>query len=263
MIRIVCPLLILAGSFTAGAQDTFKLAPPRLKYASIFFDRSAHIQLAFAQPGTAIHYTLNNHEPALSDAVYRHPLVIKKGFTTLKARVFGEGFLPSETVAATFIGSGLPIVQLTASAPNARFPGKGNASFYDNQGGIADLHHTNWMGYQGDSVVIDMELEKQSKITGVLGNFLQDHGSWIYLPQQIRLYYYNEAAHAYRELANTTIPANRVEPGNTCVYQLVRPATAVKAKKLRLILQPLKKLPAIHPGAGQPAWLFIDEIKVY
>lgn len=263
MMRVVCHLLTLACSFSTGAQDTFKLAPPMLKYASIFFDRSVNIQLAFAQPGTAIHYTLNNREPALSDKVYRHPLLIKEGFTTLKARVFGKGFLPSETISTTFIQSGLPIAQLTASTPNARFPGKGHLSLYDNEGGIADLHNINWTGYQGDSVVIDIELEKQSKITGVLGNFLQDHGSWIYLPEQIRLYYYSEAAKAFKELAAVTIPSDKVNSGSSCVYQLLRPPTAIKTKKLRLIIQPLKKLPAIHPGAGQPAWLFIDEIKVY
>ena len=263
MIRVVCSLLILACSFTAGAQDTFKLAPPRMKYASIFFDRSAEVQLAFAQPGASIHYTFNNREPAISDAVYQHPLVIKKGFTTVKARVFGDGFLPSETIAATFIQSGLPVKQMSASTPNARFPGKGKSSLYDNEGGIADLHSTNWMGYQGDSVVIDIELEKYAKITGILGNFLEDHGSWIYLPQQIRLYYYSEAAHAYKELANTAIPSDKVTPGSTCVYQLLKPSFRIKAKKLRLILTPLQKLPASHPGAGQPAWLFIDEIKVY
>ncbi len=171
MMRIVCHLLTLACSFSAGAQDTFKTGAAHAEICIHFFDRSVNIQLAFAQPGTAIHYTLNNRDPALSDPVYRHPLLIKEGFTTLKARVFGKGFLPSETIATTFIQSGLPIAQLTASTPNARFPGKGHLSLYDNEGGIADLHNINWTGYQGDSVVIDIELEKQSKITGVLGNF--------------------------------------------------------------------------------------------
>jgi hypothetical protein len=32
---------------------------------------------------------------------------------------------------------------------------------------------------------------------------------------------------------------------------------------LKLVLLPLKIIPAWHPAKGNHAWLFIDEIKVY
>ena len=109
--------------------------------------------------------------------------MIRKTFTTLKAKVFGKGFLPSETVAVTFIKDGLKIKSVQATEPDEKYPGNGPQTLFDNEGGMANSQSKNFMGYQTDSVDINVSLEKKQKINSVFLDFLRDYGSWIFLPQ--------------------------------------------------------------------------------
>ncbi len=115
MKKLLLPLLTLLFFNHCIGQQLFQLAPPVLQYHSAFFKDSETASLKFAQPGTKIYYTLNGAEPTQKDAVYHQPIVIKKSLTTLKAKVFGNGYLPSETIQATFIKDGLKIKSIEQS----------------------------------------------------------------------------------------------------------------------------------------------------
>ncbi len=245
------------------AQQQFQLAPPMLQYTSAFFSGSAIVSLHFAQPGTQIFYTLNNKEPTEKDAVYQSLIEIKKSFTTLKAKVFGNGFLPSETMRVTFIKDGLKIKSIEQSTPNEKFPGNGEKTLFDNEGGIADMRNKNFFGYQQDSVQINVTLEKKQKIKSVLLDFLQDEGSWIFLPQLIRVYYFNESKNSYELMGRKEISSDTIVKGSATVFELINATEKVKAGKLKIIIEPLQSMPEGHPGKGKQAWLFIDEIKIY
>ena len=105
---IIFVMLLFAGNY-CKAQSSVQLAPPLMKYYSVFFKDASIVELKFAQPGTQIHYTLNNQQPTEQDQVYSKPIRVKKSFTTVKAMAAGEGFLNSETVSATFIKDGIKI----------------------------------------------------------------------------------------------------------------------------------------------------------
>src|SRR4051794_35976916 len=83
-------------SFASFSQSTFQLAPPLIKYRSVFFKDTAMLAIQFQQAGAEIHFTLNNDEPSENDALYKEPIVIKDKQVTVKARSFGKGFLPSD-----------------------------------------------------------------------------------------------------------------------------------------------------------------------
>ena len=58
---ILIPLL-LAG-FCCTAQFFLQWVRTLIKYHAVFFKNSTSAELEFAQQGTVIHYTLNNHQP--------------------------------------------------------------------------------------------------------------------------------------------------------------------------------------------------------
>ena len=219
--------------------------------------------LKFAQPGTKIFYTLNGAEPTQKDAVYHHPVVINKSLTTLKAKVFGNGFLPSETVQATFIKDGLKIKSIEQSLPNEKYNGNGTTTLIDNEGGIADMHSKNFLGYQQDSVEINITLDKKQPVHSVLLDFLRDEGSWIFSPQKIAIFYFDDAKNEFESMNKREIIADTIAKPNACVFEVVKAGARVNTDRLKIILQPLQSIPGWHPGKGKQAWLFIDEIKIY
>ncbi|SRR5258705_7792622 len=263
MNRIFLPGLIILFFNCCHAQQQFQLDAPMLKYSSVFFTGSAIASLKFEQPGTQIFYTVNNKEPTENDAVYQKPILIKKPQTTLKAKVFGNGFIPSETIEATFIKDGLKIKSIQQTRADEKFPGNGQGTLIDNEGGIADLHNKNFLGYQQDSVEINITLEKKEKIDSVLLNFLQDHDSWIFLPQEIKVFYFNKKTKAFELMAKKEISGNTIAKGSSTVFEIVKSPGKLISDKLKIVLKPLQSLPGGHPGEGKQSWLFIDEIKIY
>ncbi|MEP7232824.1 MAG: chitobiase/beta-hexosaminidase C-terminal domain-containing protein [Ginsengibacter sp.] len=244
-------------------QEQFQLAPPMLNYTSTFFKESTAVSLKFAQPGTQIFYTLNKSEPTRQDAAYKNPILIKKPLTALKAKVFGNGFLPSETVQVTFIKDGLKIKSIKQSTANKKFPGNGDATLFDNQGGIEDLHNKNFLGYQNDSVEINVTLEKKQPIHSLLLDFLQDNGSWIFLPQRIQVFYFDNSKNGYEFFGAKEIAPGTIIKGSSTVFEMINTGKKINSNRLRIIIEPLQSIPEGHPGKGTPAWLFIDEIKIY
>jgi hypothetical protein len=247
----------------ASAQDTFQLAPPLLKYPSVFFTKTATIDIQFAEPNTQICYTLNGQDPTENDPIYTHPLSISTNFITVKARVFSKNYKPSDVVEATFIKDGLPIKSVESSTPNPKYKGSGASTLIDNKGGITAISSKTWLGFQTDTVEIILNLTKKEKVKKVFLNLLRDYGSWIFLPEKIDAYFYNDKTKSFQILDNQVFNQEKNLNGSFYTPSVLEAKKSVKTDKIKIQLHLLKSMPAWHAGKGQKSWIFIDEIKVY
>lgn len=255
-----CVLLIII-SFNSFSQQRFQLAPPLLQYRSVFFNDTAMLKLKFQEASTSIRYTLNSNEPTENDFLYTKPVIIKDKIVTVKARAFGKNFLPSESVQATFIKNGLAIESVEFTRPDEKYPGTGDRILFDNMGGVPQSSATSWMGFQNDTVNINVTLKQQQKVTELLLNFLQDEGGWVFLPETVNLY--TLEATKYNLIGSIHPFTNTATPGSSCVYKIIAPGSSVKTKKLLVQIVTVKNIPEWHEAKGKHAWLFIDELKVY
>jgi Fn3 associated len=263
MSKIFLSLLLLCISTFCKCQLPVQLAPPLLKYQSIFFKNTASFQLKFNQAGTQIYYTLNNRQPTIKDMVYSKPIQIKKRLVTVKAMVAGAGFLNSEIVLANFVKDGLKIKSVQQTQSNPRFPGNGINTLIDNEGGLTDLNSNTWLGYQQDSVEINIVMETRQQLSTVLFNFLQNHDKWIFLPGQIQVFYFDERKQLFQLMAASVFSANEIVSGATCKQISITAPKKVSTGKIKILMKGVKSIPEMHPGRGLPGWLFIDEIKCY
>lgn len=193
------PLFISCQSFC----QQFQLAPPMLKYPSGFFSGNTSFEVIFKQPGAAVHYTLNGKVPTENDLVYTKPVSISNK-TIVKVKAFGKDYLPSETVTANFIKDGKAIDKIQFSKPNEYYANAKADVLHDNIGGIVNYRSGTWLGYDSDTVTISVDLKKKEKINTVLINLLQDENSWIFLPEQLQVSYYNDKRKTYLPLGKET-----------------------------------------------------------
>lgn len=258
-------LFVLIGSILTplSAQNTFQLAPPYLQYESVFFERSATVSMEFNQANTRIHYTTNGEDPDEKDPVYTRPLQLKKNFTILKAKVFGPGFLPSDIVEVTFFKQGLKVENISTTLPHARYPGKGKATLIDNLGGSVSSSSNTWMGFQSDTVLLMMDLAKPQKVKQVLLHVLQNQGAWIFSPQKMEIYAARSGTGEWDLLGKKTWDSSQKSDQKQCLALFLTPEKQIKTRQIILKVYPLAKLPEWHPGKGNPAWLFLDEVKLY
>ncbi len=260
---ILLIILFTCNSCYLIAQDTFRLAPPLLKYNAVFFVDENEVEIKFAESQTAVHYSLNNEEPTMQDPIYTKPIKIKDNFTTLKAKAFGNKFYSSETVGVTFIKDGKPIPSIEQTIPSPKYPGSGNNTLADNKGGIDQLSSNTWMGYNCDTVSISLNFGKQQKVNKVLLDFLQNESSWIFLPENILVNWFDKKTNSFQFFGSEKILSDNETTGSHCNHRVIETKNKIKTDKILINIIVQKNIPSWHPAKGEHAWMFIDEIKVY
>jgi hexosaminidase len=117
-----------------------------------------------------------------------------------------------------------------------------------------------WLGYQGEDMVIEISFPSPVTLNKFSMNFLCDHVSWIFLPEEVRIEISADGIY-YTTAASGHYPTSVFDQDITPVFMefSVPPATV---RKIRLTAVSMKKCPSWHRGAGMPSWIFCDEIVV-
>jgi hypothetical protein len=104
-----------------------------------------------------------------------------------------------------------------------------------------------------------MDLGSSREITSVTMGFLQDTGSWIFMPRRITVQA-SEDGGTFQQvgIAENVVAAD--ERRATVRDFVVKPATPIRARHLKIHVVTYGRLPSWHPGAGEDAWFFTDEI---
>ena len=208
------------------SQQKFQLAQPMLKYKSAFFTSITSFEVVFDQPGAEVRYTLNGNEPTANDLLYSTPIAITKR-TQVKVKTFGNNFLPSETVSATFVKNGRIIKQIQYSKPNESYNKSKPDILNDNIGGFSNYRSGTWLGYDNDTVTMEIDLIKKETINTILISLLQDENSWIFLPEQILVYYYNDRLKTFLAIGKEEFTHNTSGPKQSNLWE-IKPTQNIK-----------------------------------
>lgn len=243
-------------------SQAYQLATPRIVADSVFFKQSAKVQLELDLENTAINYTLDGELPLENAPVYQKPLVVRQS-TTVRGRAMHPDFIPSTFAEKQLfqIVSAPDSVQLN-SVPDTTYRGGGQTSLFDLQKGTRDTRDGRWLGFRLDTVVVlEVFFKKPVMNKRLMVSTLFDSNAWIFPPAAIEVL----GAEAGKDLKPMGVWSAKTgsewkdRPARYDLYQRVvlRPV-AVDRMLIRII--PFGPLPEGHAGAGQPAWLFLDEI---
>jgi hypothetical protein len=116
-----------------------------------------------------------------------------------------------------------------------------------------------WQGFEGDDMDVVIDLGKNEKVDSVKVNFLQDHRSWIFRPNKV-ICMISADGKEYRTCGEmlTKMPMDR---SKKCMEGYGFSVNA-KTRYIRLKAMNIGTCPDWHPGKGQKAWIFADEINV-
>ena len=239
------------------------------KYGTHIFDTRGDIEVnrekggvfvaLDAQGDTPIRYTLDGSEPTSESTLYTEPIQITES-CTLKAKSdrSGLGGRVYEKHFTAHKAMGRPVKTLTETHPNYTFSCPdlltdgliGNGPY--NSGDFAGWYN------QPFEAIVDMGGAAYSEATICTIVFKYD---WIMNPEDYTVYT-SEDGETFTEVAHMDIPVEgQMDDGNGCKdYTLTFSETS--AKYLKITAKCCTSLPAWHPGAGNPAFLFVDEIIV-
>lgn len=252
-----CCFLLWVNFSLGQTKPLYAISPPNMTVDSIFFYDSATVEMEMALDGSRIRYALDGSEVTETHKLYTAPLVISET-TMIRARCFHDLLKPS-TEKEVYLHK-LPKEDLVRAAaltpkPAPAYSGIGKGALSDHMKGAIAFRSTpdQWLGWEGDSVTISLDILDNVHQGRLVCSFLEDMGSWILGPAKMTLRHNDQVIATWQ----------RREEVNGEKAQFLFPAIMLTEDliggRYELILY-ATNLPADHPGSGHPAWLFIDEI---
>ena len=146
------------------------------------------------------------------------------------------------------------------AAPSASYPGGGPSGLTDGRLGGADHMDPEWLGFDGADLVATLDLGAPTAIRDLSAGFLQSTSVGIYLPSRVEFEVSDDGA-AFRSASRVQPAMAPDETGPARVF-LSSAALDLRARYVRVRAANFGTIPVAQPGAGIPAWLFVDEIVV-
>lgn len=241
-----CPVQRIPG-------ESILVVPAINAESSTFFDSIA-VTMTHPLEGTAIYYTLDGTEPNENSPVYTKPVVLRQS-TTIRAAALQEGRW-SRVIDADFHYIDARRAVSVKYPFSDQYEAGGLKALIDHQRGGDNFRTGVWQGYHGVDLVATVDLGAKQRINRLAGSFLQEQGSWIFMPKEVEFFVSDDGKKfkSVGKVANQ-IPANE----DDAVIQELGVRPRCDARFVKMAAKSIGTCPGWHVGNGQPAWIFCDE----
>lgn len=201
-------------------------------------------------------YNLNGKLPSINDMLYTVPITLT-GDAILRAGIVVNNKITDVASAAFSINkaTGVQLVSLV-HPPEAPYNKSGNTGFIN--GILADgarFSDGEWLAWKGKTIDATLDLGVLTPITQIATRFINSRGNWIHLPTSVEVLG-SEDGKIFMRLGLQHDFDNTKE-GNLNVTFTV---PSINVRYFKLIAHPVTIIPDSYAGAGNPSWLFMDEL---
>ena len=210
-------------------------------------------------PEGRVHLRLDGVEATPRDPVYDHPLTTR-GPSRVRAALVDDGAVLARAALDLHHHAALGRFVDLADPHSPRYPAGGPEALTDGILGSGHFDDGRWQGFEGVDLLAVVDLGEPVEVEAVACRFLQSTAAWIWLPRVMEVNL-SDDGRSFRPFATA---GHRVEAraSGARVEELTAAAPADRARFVRVRARSLGTCPQWHPGAGSPAWLFADEIRV-
>lgn len=161
-----------------------------------------------------------------------------------------------ETLASIAINAKLTLTE----KPHNKYPAQGALSLHDEKLGSRQFNDGFWMGFEENDLTATIDLGKVQQIERVVVGTLQDASSWIFFPEYIEVSWSADGK-TYSEPIKMEVGALK-DSGRKLIRRVTIEKENIHGRYIKVLVKNTEKCPKWHMGAGQKAWLFVDEITV-
>jgi hexosaminidase len=233
-----------------------------INYARSYFDvftsfSDGKVGLSAMDPALQIRYTTEGSEPTPASSIFDEPFSIYQN-TTLKAAVFENGKQMGKLRTVEYLvhkATGRPYVLL-------RIPDKyTGGEQYALTNGITGSIKTwgNWVGLVNRDIDPIIDFGETATFTRVTTHYINNKASSIYPPPGIEVYVSDDGTN-FKLLASKEIPADTMRGISLETATMELPGA--QGRYLKFVAKTFGVIPDSAAGAGNGAWLFIDEVIV-
>ncbi|MCX6319635.1 MAG: beta-N-acetylhexosaminidase [Bacteroidetes bacterium] len=206
------------------------------------------------QPGTKIEG--NTVLPVGKNFEYKEPMLIT---TNTTANVWAAGV--NKKIYREFIFNKATGKKISLANPaSSSYPGDGAFTLVNgiqNKAGLARAKE--FLGFNGTDCEAEIDLGKKETITKVIIHTLKQHSSWIWQPATLEVFIMDEAGKYVPVGLTDDVTMNATTKFNGTMEVAF---SARSTNKIKVVVRNWGAIPDGYPGAGNKAWLFLDEIEV-
>lgn len=205
-----------------------------------------------------IHYTLDGSDPTKDSPIYHTPIIINSSSVLKASNVLNgqvKGFKPAEQLFALHQAIGQAV---NYTNPVSRYyQADGPNSLTDGVRGTESVGKF-WHGFSGKDMIATIDLGDTKRIKSISLGCLQKYRDWIFMPESVS-FEISSNGKKFTPIETVNNPVDRNK--EVAQYDF---KTDFQEKKARFVRVSAKSTlcPEGHPGAGEPAWIFADEIIV-
>jgi hexosaminidase len=252
----------LQNQFVAFEEKGFHYCPgnftvaikPSSENGKLFVTLSSEI------PDARIYYTTNGNDPDATSNQYENPIPIDSSVTVKAIIVIHGKVMGVQPAQQKFVMHKAVGKNVTYTNPVSRYyPADGTNTLTDGVRGTTAVNKY-WHGLQGKDLIATIDMGNETSIQNITIGCLQHYSDWIFLPQSVTFEISNDGTN-FTDLGTVK---NAISPDekSAVIKDFTLNFPAQKARYIRVTAKNLGVCPKGHPGEGQPAWIFADEIMV-
>ncbi len=207
-----------------------------------------------------VHYTLDGTAPSLSSPLYTAPLRIDSTCRLRCAAFRSWGSTPEVTETFSFSKStACPIRLLQQPHPKQTY---GGAPLLTDGLKAADTNYASgrWIGFCGTDLEAIIDLGREQTVSSLALNCCVEKGYWIFDAREISILGSTNGKD-FHGLAHEAYPEQKETDANAISAHKLTFAPAT-ARYVKVKVASEHSIPAWHPGKGNPAFVFVDELSV-
>jgi hypothetical protein len=243
-------------------NEILALTPPIVKNEEFILPGNEKIELKHQVGGVSIRYTTDGSDPdSTTSPVYNSPVAVD-GFTIIKARAVRTGWYCSPVASFTFFKEGIkPSGAELINPPNEKYKGNGAATLIDLKKGLAEnFNDAAWLGFREKPFAAVFYFDTAQAINSISISYNESVQSYLMPPAEVEIWAGDEKDKLRLLKKAAAIQPTKEESNVVRVEGLKIEIPQSKYKCYKIIAKNVSKLPAWHPGKGDKAWIFIDEI---
>ncbi len=229
--------------------------PERSQY--LFYDNQT-FTISTPDSTALVKYSLDGSDPTRFGVIYNGPVLIRE---SCEVRVVAQqpGRISSPLARVQFKKSALVKDINLVNPPHENYQSLGKMSLADGELGSKQYNDGKWLGFEGMELNAIFDLGQTKEITKVSINFLQNQGSWIFLPAKLQ-FLTSENGEDFTLIEEIH---NEVrQDAEVFIKTFTSKLQGVRAKYIKVIGTQDKLCPDWHPGTGGSCWIFADEVVI-
>jgi hypothetical protein len=244
-------------------SETLKLNPPILVNENQILEGNSTITLKHTLQNVDIRYTIDGTKPdSTKSTVYKSPITLKN-YGAIKTIATKKGWLASDIKDYYFFKSNIKATNAKLlTKTNPQYPGNGETTLIDRkQGDAINFKDKNWLGFRENPMEALFDFKKTSSFNGLTISYAENTGQYIMPPVFVDVYI-KEVGRPMTHFKKVNIPPlTKMTLNGTKGVDI--PLNKTNIEQIKIIIQPISKLPAWHPGKGDKGWFFVDEVFFY